>query len=70
MKKLLCLILTVLLAASAAACDLFSPKKLEELLNGRSLTVHFIDVGQGDCTLLESQGEFVLIDAGEKEYGD
>ena len=34
-----------------------------------SLAVHYIDVGQGDSILLESKGSFVLIDAGETEYG-
>lgn len=29
-----------------------------------SLTVHYIDVGQADCILLESGGEFMLIDGG------
>lgn len=29
------------------------------------LTVHFISVDQGDCTLLESRGSFALIDGGE-----
>ena len=54
---------------------------LEDLLNIRSpkdytllgdakLVVHFIDVGQGDSTLLESNGEFVLIDAGERDCGN
>ncbi len=32
-------------------------------------TVHFIDVGQGDCTLVYSDGEAMLIDAGEKDCG-
>lgn len=31
---------------------------------------HFIDVGQGDATLLLSGGEAVLIDAGEAEAGE
>ena len=68
MKKLLCLLLTFVIALSAAGCDIYSPK--EQSLSGDTakLRVHFIDVDQGDCTLLESDGEFVLIDAGEKEY--
>lgn len=31
------------------------------------LTVHFLDVGQADCTLLETQGKYMLIDAGNRE---
>ena len=31
------------------------------------LTVHFIDVGQADCALLECDGEYMLIDGGNKE---
>lgn len=32
------------------------------------LSVHFIDVGQGDCQLIKSGSKSVLIDCGEKEY--
>lgn len=31
------------------------------------LEVHFIDVGQGDCTLIMSQGEVMLIDSGDRD---
>lgn len=31
------------------------------------LTVYYIDVGQGDSALLESEGEYLLIDGGERE---
>lgn len=34
--------------------------------NSDATRLHFIDVGQGDCTLIESNGEYMLIDAGEK----
>ena len=38
-----------------------------ELPTAGSLTVHFIDVGQADCALLECNGEFALIDGGNTE---
>ena len=31
-----------------------------------TLTVHFLDVGQADCALLESGGEYLLIDGGNR----
>lgn len=33
------------------------------------VTVHFIDVGQGDCELILDHGEAILIDAGENDQG-
>ncbi len=33
------------------------------------LLVHYIDVGQADCILLETGGEFLLIDGGNREDG-
>ena len=34
-----------------------------------SLTVSFVDVGQADCTLIENDGKYALIDAGNNEDG-
>lgn len=38
-------------------------------VSGETLTVHYIDVGQADCALLECGGEYMLIDGGNKEDG-
>ena len=34
------------------------------------MQVHFIDVGQGDCTLIKCGGEAMLVDSGERDDGD
>lgn len=47
-----------------------SGQKVESTLPTSSgLTYHAIDVGQGDSTLIEADGHFMLIDAGEKVQG-
>lgn len=38
--------------------------------NGEEMAVHYIDVGQGDCTLLQTAQGSVLIDCSEPEYGE
>lgn len=85
MKKLLCIFLILSVVFCAAACSEntpagetqaaesaapLSPLASQTEAEKKGLTVHFIDVGQGDATLLESDGEFVLIDAGERDKGD
>ena len=75
MKKILCIVLAITILFLLCSCTLEdllgipSPKDYN-LIGDAKLIVHFIDVGQGDSTLLESKGEFVLIDAGERDYGD
>lgn len=70
MKQLLCLLLALIVLIGTAACTPTSPKDYALSQENAGLTVHFIDVGQGDSTLLESNGEFVLVDAGERDYGE
>lgn len=38
-------------------------------LNGETLEVHFIDVGQGDATLIQQGDHALLIDAGDNDKG-
>ena len=63
-------IFTVIIAIFAlCGCNITqsSPNVLNKLSSG--LNVHIIDVGQGDCTLLECDNLYMLIDAGEVDYG-
>ncbi len=68
MKKILCFSLCIAMLISLCSCSFFD-ELLNEISYDGELVVHFIDVGQGDCTLLQSGDEFMLIDAGEAEYG-
>lgn len=47
---------------------LYSNRKRPYLAADDTLAVHFIDVGQGDCTLLACDGKIMLIDCGEYQY--
>ncbi len=73
-KRILALLTCAILIFTLFACESTpenSNNPIEMLENApeHSLAAHYIDVGQGDCILLESDDEYVLIDAGEKEYG-
>ncbi|MBQ8228212.1 MAG: MBL fold metallo-hydrolase [Clostridia bacterium] len=39
----------------------------DSLSSTAGMAVHFVDVGQGDCTVVESNGHFMLIDSGEAD---
>ena len=65
-KKLIAGILTLVIAA----CSYVVTEYLREeppAVTGESLTVRYIDVGQADCALLECDGEFMLIDGGNRD---
>ena len=51
---------------------IFNPDAVRPFIDpeGDEMAVHFIDVGQGDSALLQTPKGSVLIDCGEKEYGD
>ena len=65
-KKLIAGILTLVIAA----CSYVVTEYLREeppAVTGEGLTVQYIDVGQADCALLECDGEFMLIDGGNRD---
>ena len=70
MKRYISLLLAFIIAAILASCSLVSPKEAARAETDGDMTAHFIDVGQGDSILLESKGEYVLIDAGEFDCGE
>ena len=66
-------VLVVVLLLCFALLVGYSDTLRERLLNepeGDCVKVHFLDVGQGACTLIQSGREGILIDAGEREYAD
>ncbi len=53
-------VMALFLALAFMAAPIYAANKTEE-------KVHFIDVGQADCTLVESNGSYMLIDGGEED---
>lgn len=71
MKKLLPLLLVLCLLL----CGCAEPRNTTEFItaapvtDGDTLTIHFIDVGQADCALIEYGSFYMLIDGGNREDG-
>ena len=66
--KILCLLTAVIILFSACAYN--NSKVTQNPIDASdTVTFHFIDVGQGDCTLILSEDASLLIDAGTAECG-
>ena len=68
MKKFLTFALALVLVFSAAACtstDGVDTPDSDSEVSGQPLSVHFIDVGQGDCTLVDFGDVEILVDGGD-----
>ena len=65
MKKILSFLMCFVLLLSLVSCGKGS------ISTQGDLAVHFIDVGQGDCSFIEfPDGTVMLIDSGEEEYAN
>ena len=50
--------------------SLFNKSGVTDKLSSQAgMAVHFVDVGQGDCVVVESHGRYMLIDTGEADMG-
>ncbi len=69
-NRLIYVLLTLLiLSLILSGCDIDTTKFIEDYRD--KLVIHFIDVGQGDCTLIQfPNGEISLIDGGTRKSGD
>lgn len=73
-----CVVVSLILTVSEKFFDGFGWDELSENvgivgnneISDYPISVHFIDVGQGDCTLVTSEFGNILIDSGESEYKD
>lgn len=73
-QKLTALFLLLALLLGGCACPPYSNPSLESTGSGSpkaadTLQIHFIDVGQADCALIEYGDFYMLIDGGNQEDG-
>ncbi|MBQ7294909.1 MAG: MBL fold metallo-hydrolase [Clostridia bacterium] len=71
-KKLIGIIIAIILAFLAYEAKDLSTTSVnpDEFAKDDAVYVHFIDVGQGSATLIQQGKKGVIIDAGEKDYGE
>ena len=68
MKKLLSLLIIFSLLLTGCVVEIPLPQETAATVTaGDNFIIHYIDVGQADCILLEAGDEFMLIDGGNRE---
>lgn len=69
---IICLSLIIISAGCTDSTETTSeqPTPTTVTPSSQNLTVHFLDVGQGDSILIEYENESMLIDAGESDQGE
>lgn len=66
LNKLLCAVLAAALCFCTVGCD----GAISTAGSTNGLKLHMLDVGQGDSLLLECDGSYMLVDAGEADKGN
>lgn len=76
MHKRILLLILLIIAQLLSGCGLPAAEinsrfdnSTNEAYSGNTASFHFIDVGQGDCTLIRGGGKNILIDSGTTESG-
>lgn len=64
--KLLRILTALALCVLLCGCS-FQPAPPTPTVSGEGMWIHYLDVGQADCALLECDGEYILIDGGNVE---